>query len=360
MKNLFFKSAAFASLALVFTACENTDEPEMPVIPYSDGAYILNFGSGSNKGDFSYYDFTSQEVMNNVFALRNANDALGDGANHMCIYGSKMYVTLNGSAQIKITDLEGKLLKEIPLLDEANKPLKPRYLASHGNYVYFSAYGGSVQRIDTASLNLNAEKIQVGDFPEAMSVVGNKLFVNNSKYTDKNVTDKGNTVSVIDLVSFKKIKDIEVATNPYNQSVAAADGNVYIVSQEDWNGPHTLQRINPTTYEVTPLGEASAIANYGNILYAYYSVGTPWLKTFDLKTNKFSDKEFINVSKFSYINGMNVNPLNGDLYLCDSPDYGRVEGNVHIYNTEGKEIKKIEVGHSPAGAFFPIKNFIIK
>ncbi|MEG1585706.1 MAG: hypothetical protein RR346_02405 [Bacteroidales bacterium] len=362
MKKNFYQTVAIATLSVAFTACEKTNEPDAPVIPYNDGAYILNSGASSvaNSSSLSYYDFLSQNISNGVFKAQNDEDPLGDWANHMCIYGSKMYIALSNSGKIEVTDLNGKRLKKIELKNEQNQPLKPRYIVSHGAYVYFTSYGGTVQRIDTLNMNLDSRKIQVGDFPEALTVAGNKLFVNNSKYMSNNVNDHGNTVSVIDLTSFSKIKDIDVATNPYNQALTAADGNVYIVSQENWNGPHTLQRINPENYEVTRIGDASIIANNGNTLYTYLAIynGETWFKTYDLKTNTYSDKQFIDVSKFSFINAMNVNPANGDLYICDTPS--KVKGVVYVLNNKGEEENSFEVGYSPAGSFFPTKKFAVK
>ena len=352
-KNL-YKGIAFASMAIAFTACETTDEPQIPTngFKYSEGAFILNFGSGTNGSTISHYAFSTGTVTNELFQAQN-EEALGSNGNHMCAYGSKLYTALSESGKIEITDLNGKRLKKIELKDNASKPLSPRNLASHGQYVYFTAYGGTVQRIDTATLELDAKKVKVGDFPEALTVAGEKLFVNNSKYTDKNVTDEGNTVSVIDLNTFDVVKSIEVSTNPYNQALTAADGNVYIVSQISWNGPHDLQRINPETYEVTSLGSGSVIAAYKNRLYVYYSLwgGDTWFKTYDLTTGEYSAENFLDASKFSYIQALSVNPANGDLYISDS--VSKQKGKIVIYGTEGNEKHAFEVGYSPNGAFFP-------
>lgn len=357
MRNLAFKSLAFSIIATTFVACETNDEPVKEVIPVKNGAYILNYGKGNNKASLSYYDFDQKKVSNDVFALQNNDDELGDGANHMCIYGSKMYITLPGSSKIEILDLTGKRIRKIELKDEAQLPTSPRYIVSHGSHVYFTSYGGNVQRIDTLTLDLDKNKIQVGDFPEALTVSDNKLFVNNSKYTDKNVNDKGNTVSVIDLNNFTKIRDIEVIVNPYNQAITGKDGYVYIVSAGDWNEiKATVQRIDPKTYEVKELGLGSVIANHNDLLYVYYSVwgGESWLKTYDCTKGAYSENEFVASSTFSYINAMNVNPQNGDVYISDSPSGMR--GNVFIFDTQGTKKEQFEVGYSPAGAYFTPNN----
>ncbi|MGL4293812.1 MAG: DUF5074 domain-containing protein [Bacteroidales bacterium] len=349
MRKIFYFSLAFAT---IFTACETTDEPERTVIPYSEGAYVLNSGLDVNSSTLSYYDFTRKEVSDGVFDNQNG-EALGDKANNMCIYGSKMYIAVTGSGKIEITDLKGKRIERIMLQNESGQPLKPRYMASHGNYVYFTTYGGHVQRIETMSLELAAKKVQVGDFPEGLTVAGNKLFVCNSNFAEQNTTDEGNTLSVIDLNTFTEIKKVPVTKNPHNQILTARDGNIYFVSTPSWNEPSVLSRINPNNYETVAVGEGSTIAAHENTIYVYFSLwgGDTWFKTYDITTGKYSDKNFIDPSIFSYIPAINTNPVTGELYICDAPS--KVKGDVSIYNNEGVLVKKFEVGVSPYGTFFP-------
>lgn len=344
MRKSIFRSALFTALTITFTACESTEEPAKPLIPYSEGAFILNFGKDTNSSSLSYYDFASETASNGIFKTQN-DEIMGDQANHMCAYGSKLYIAVSNSSKVEITDLNGVRLKKIEIKDEAGIPQKPRFMASHGGYIYFSVYGGSVQRIDTLNLNLDSEKVIVGDYPEALTVAGNKLFVNNSR--------AGNTVSVIDLTSFSKIHEIEVPVNPYEQALTGSDGNVYIVTSTDWKSPK-LQRINPNTYDVTELGEASVIAEYNNTLYTYFSIwgGISWFKTYDLKTGKLSEKDYLDASEFSYINALNINPLTGDLYISDAPSDRK--GRIVVYNSEGAMKTSFDVDYAPRGAYFPI------
>lgn len=354
MKKKLYKSAILALFTIAFTACESNEEPVQPLIPYSEGAYILNFGKGSNSSSLSYYDFASGSVSNGVFKTQN-DKILGDKANHMCAYGSKLYIAVSNSGKIEVTDLNGVRLKKIELKNEEGLPLNPRYIVSHNGYIYFSAYGGSVQRIDTLNLNLDSRKVVVGDYPEAMTIAGNRLFVNNSKYKSANVNDKGNTVSVIDLTSFTKTDDIEVPSNPYDQALTGADGNVYIVTVSDWSNPK-LQRINPNTYEVTELGQASVIAEYNKTLYTYFSVynGDSWFKTYDLATGKLAENIFLDVAQFDYIQALNIDPLSGYLYISDSRN--NEKGIISVYTPQGELKTSFDVDYSPKGAFFPVLN----
>lgn len=357
MNTQVYSKIALAFMAIAFTACETTDVPQLPSdeFTYTEGAFILNSGSDTNGSTLSHYAFGTGTVTNELFQQQN-RELLGSSGNHACAYGSKLYITLSESGKIEVTDLNGKRLKKIELKDDAGRPLSPRNLASHGQYVYFTAYGGTVQRIDTTTLTLDTKKIKVGDFPEALTVANGKLFVNNSKYTDQNVTDQGNTVSVIDLSSFELIKNIEVVTNPYNQAVTAGDGNVYIVSLESWNGPHVLQRINPETYEVTPLGDATVIAAHEDRLYIYYSLWQKetWLRTYNLTTGQYDTNDFLDATQFSYIQAMNVNPANGDLYISDAISFQK--GIISVYSNEGNKKNSFEVGYYPNGTFFVTNN----
>ena len=77
--------------------------------------------------------------------------------------------------------------------------------------VYFTAYDGTVSRIDTTSmaidgkLNLIDAGAQTGyDHPEAITSANGKLYVNISGYS------KGKWLAVVDAASFTKLKECSI------------------------------------------------------------------------------------------------------------------------------------------------------
>jgi hypothetical protein len=357
MKQSFHYSITFALAALAsLTACDNSDSPQDPTdaadaFAYSQGAFVVNYGDGTNGSTLSHISLPAGDVTNELFRLANL-EAMGSGVNDAVRHGSKLYMALSESGKIEVTDLQGRRLAKVELRDDAGRPLSPRHMAAEGKWVYFSAYGGIVGRIDTASLALDSRTAAVGDYPEAMSIAQGKLFVNNSLYMGQNVNDAGNTVSVIDLASFETVREIEVAQNPYNQSVVGADGMLYIVSQENWYGPHNLQRIDPTTYDVTSLGEATVIAAAAEGLYAYYSIwgGDTWLKRVDYATGAFTSESLLDATQFDYVQTMSVDPQTDRLYIADAPTKER--GTIYGVAPTGAIVESHRVGYSPIAIIF--------
>ena len=195
---------------------------------------------GSNNAGLSCFNLNTLTMTVDTFM--NVNEkGLGDTANDMIVYGSKMYIAVYGSSIIEVTDLSGKSIKQIKSSGDA---LLPRFFTANEGKVYVSLYDGYVARLDTASLEIE-QKVKVGRNPEQLVVANNKLYVANSGGLDYNTPvgyDK--TVSVIDLASFQETKKIEVVTNPVNL-VTDSQGDVYLVSMGDYGAiPNTFQRID--------------------------------------------------------------------------------------------------------------------
>lgn len=246
------------------------DVPEKPAVALS-GAYVLNSGNqGNNNASLTYYDFTSKEVVPDLFMKAN-NRGLGDTANDILVYGSKIYIAVYGSNVIEVTDLQGKSLMQIS--SDSSDPLLPRSFTYNEGKVYVSLYDGYVARLDTASLAIEA-KVQVGRNPEQMAIAHNLLYVANSGGLDYN-TEVGydKTVSIVRLSSFTEKKKLEVVTNPVNM-VRDNQGDIYLVSMGNYGDiPNTFQRIDTEIEDVKPVEvtNATEMASVGDKLYMMYS-----------------------------------------------------------------------------------------
>ncbi|MDO5569932.1 MAG: hypothetical protein Q4F97_00515 [Bacteroidales bacterium] len=348
MKKLFYKSFILMGLTLGFVGCNEDDEPDMPEVVVADGVFVANAGNSSlSNASLSYYDIDTKQVTNNLFAAKNPGEELGSLANDMIIYGSKIYVVVSNSSKIEVLDMTGKRIKNVAVLNEDDsKPAQPRFITSYKGNVYFTAYDGYVRKMDTTSLSISS-RVEVGAYPEALTVASNKLYVNNSGY------GKGTNVSVINLDTFKEETKIEVGLNPYNMSLTASDGNVYIVTMGNYYDILSeMKKIDVKTNQVTTICNASMIANNGNTMYVYYSVwgGESWFKTYDLSTNTLSSSEFVSASQFTYVNSININPINGDVYLGDVPKSSK--GNMYIFDSKGSQLNMFEVGYYPGKCCF--------
>lgn len=360
-KHWFYLLLATTATVTSLTSCSDNNDPKQPEpTPQPTttlGAYIINTGNwGANNGSIMWYDAENQTVSKDLYQTSNQK-AIGD-VQDLCVYGSKMYAISAASAKISVLDLQGKLLKEIPLTNSAGQPISPCYATSHNGYVFFSAHDGTVSRMDTTAYNID-KTVQVGDYPEALTCANNKLYVNISGQ------GKGSTVAVVDPVSMSKIKDITIKLNPYTQAITGEDGFVYVVSNGNYAGDpkkdestwiyQTLQRINPETDEVEELCNATYIANKGDkmyILYAeYYLPDTHRCFVYDLKTKE--SKDFIDIAQVPSPGFIAVDPINEDVYIGNQP-YGELN-EIYVFDKDGNKKAILNTGLYTTGMRFQTK-----
>lgn len=326
------------------TPGEDEEEPETKPV---NGFYILNSGKmDSNNSSLAFYDLTTGEITKDVFKTANGK-GLGDTANDMLLYGAKKYIAVSSSNVIYVLDNENKILKELQP-KQNDQPEKPRHLTAAEGKVYVSLYSGYVACIDTTSLDIE-KRVQVGSYPEDLVAVGKKLYVTNSGWGEEN------TVSLIDLDSFKETKRIEVVVNP---TLIKADkaGNVYVISMGNYGDIlNTLQKIDAETDAVTKLGNATLMDTDGDKLYLVYSqygMPAPVCSTYDTTTGKEGGSFVTDDTVLSNLYSLSVNPVSGEIILGIS-DYTNT-GSMLIFNSEGKLTKTIEdtFGINPMGAYF--------
>ena len=320
------------------------------------GVYVLNTGNwGGNDASIQYFDLESLSIGGDLFAPANGS-GLGDLGQDLCLYGSKLYATVSGSSKLEVMDRNCKVIKTLHLIAaDGTTPAEPRYMTACGGCVYFTAYDGTVSRLDTASLEVTG-KVAVGDHPEALTNANGKLYVNISGY------GSGTSVAVVDVASFTKTKDITVKLNPYTQCFTGDDGYVYVVSNGNYAGdPNkpedqwvygTLQRIDPATDQVEDVCRATYAANHGNKMYVlyseYYLPETKRAFVLDLTTGE--EQDFVNLDDFSSPNAIAVNPSTGDVYIADVP-YG-ANATVRMYDAEGNLKHTFEAGYSTSKFVF--------
>lgn len=316
------------------------------------GAYVLSSGkNGSNNSSLTYYDFATKEVVPDLFMDAN-NRGLGDTANDMLIYGSKIYIAVYGSNVIEVTDLQGKSLKQIT--SNSSDPLLPRSFTYNEGKVYVSLYDGYVARLDTASLAIEA-KVQVGRNPEQMAIAHNLLYVANSGGLDYN-TEKGydKTVSIIRLSSFTEKKKLDVVTNPVNM-VRDNQGDIYLVSMGNYGDiPNTFQRIDTEAEEVKPVEvtNATEMASVGDKLYMIYSqYDANWNQTisyisYDAMNESVISTNFItDGTTIAKPYKLSADAATNYIFVTES-DYTN-NGDIYAFDPSGKLQFKFESGLNP-------------
>jgi YVTN family beta-propeller protein len=325
-----------------------------------NGLYVLNEGSmGSNKASLDYYDYATGIYRKNIYGQANPSVTLGlgDVGNDIQIYGSRLYVVVNMSNKVEILDV--KTAKKIGQVDVPNC----RYITFHQNRAYVTAYDGYVAVIDTASLVVQA-KINVGQQPEEMAIVGNKLYVANSG--GYNYPNYERTISVIDLATLKELKRIDVDINLHHLK-ADQYGDLYVTSRGDYfNIPSNLYVIDTKLDAVKKKFNiaASEICIDKDLAYIY---SVEWNNSTSANTISFSR---INVKEETIVPGsfitdgtensialpygLAVDPLSSDIYVTDAKDYVS-PGMLYCFDKNGKKKFSVTTGDIPAHLIFYTK-----
>lgn len=356
-KKWLLMGALCAMLPVVFSSCSDDDDPISEIIeePTTTGVYLLNAGKWQgNNSTLDYYDPETKSLSTKVFATQNGR-GLGDTANDMIIYGSKMYVAVNVSATIEVMDLAGNSLKTISPKDESNAPQQPRMLAAANGNVYVTLYDGHLACIDTTSMEI-VKKVKVGPNPEGVCELNGKLYVANSGGLSA-VQDS--TLSVVNASTFEVEKNIVVTINP---KIVQKDesGNLFVLSLGNYGDiKNTLQRVNVSTGELEIVETNNQLCSSvsGNKIYLYSAKQENWVVTeYDFKVYDIEKKSMQSgfITDGTVVDNtycLSVDPISGNLYIGTS-DYVST-GDMYIFSPEGKLIDQLALsGLNPMGAYF--------
>lgn len=368
---LYIYQALFCLFIPLFFACDDLEDKLDPS-PVIDGSitetgtaelYILSEGLFNlNNSSLARYSFKNSKLTKNYFKEINKR-GLGDTANDIAIYGSKLYIVVNVSSTIEVIDLyTGSSIKQIPMLTDNGSSRQPRHIAFHKDKAYICSFDGTVARIDTTSLEIE-RIVKAGRNPESLCVQNEKLYVSNSgglDYSEGLGVDR--TVSVFDIASFTEIKKIEVGPNP-GCILPGPDETVYVATHGSniADGDYHLVKINGHTDEVEHIYDEKVMnfAISGNIAYLYnynYSTETSSIKVFNLKTGETIRDNFISDgTKINTPYGININPFSGNIYITEAYSY-TITGDVLCFNQNGQLLFRLNrVGLNPNTVIFSNK-----
>ena len=366
-----YQSGKYLSLLLFFLiACDDLeDKPSL--VPGESGdvyetgtaeMYILSEGLfNQNNSSLARYSFNQQKRTSNYFSANNQR-GLGDTANDMAIYGNKIYIVVNVSSTVEVIDFTtGKSIRQIQMLRDNGSSRQPRSIAFDKDKAYVCSFDGTVARIDTTSLEIEAI-ITAGRNPDDICVQNNKLYVSNSGSLDYSGPGVDNTVSVIDITTFKETKKIEVGPNP-GKILPGLEDAVYVVTQgaDIEAGDYHLVRIDSRTDVVTNTYDEKALSftidGPSASLYTYdYQTKASAIKVFDLTTGTVIRDNFITdgtiiQTPFS----IQTNPFSGNIYITEAYNY-TIKGDVLCFNQQGQlQYRLNEIGLNPNTIVFSDK-----
>ena len=304
---------------------------------------ILNEGAFPGMSSLDLLDFRTHTYYADVFGQANPEvvQGLGNTGNDMALVGGRLWVLMNASNQVSVLEFPScKLYKTLEMES-------PRHIVVSGDYAYISSYGaavyggnptpGKVYRVNLSDFSTSS--VEVGDQPEGLSVVGNKLFVANSGGYDY-IPD--NRLTEIDLGSFTVTAQHEMPARNLNL-MEHSGGKLWISTYgesawtqdesgdwiQDMSVPMSLVSVDPAAPNKASLingVHADKMTLCGDYLYVIGN-DTEMTKGWDLCLYKVDTRSAaVTKTPFAgsalsfivYPYGLLVNPDNGDLYICDA------------------------------------------
>ena len=366
-----------AVLAVALSGCRNEDIVFIPEeVPTTqpeytdvDGFYLLCEGNiNSNKASLDWFDARTGKYNRNIFPKANPYEVkeMGDVGNDLGIYGSKLYVVVNISNKVLV--LDKRTAKKLGQIDIPNC----RFVKFYKGYAYITSYAGPVQmdpdykqkgyvaKIDTATMK-EVDRCIVGFQPDQLDIVNGKIYVANSGgYMKPNYE---NTLSVIDVATFKEERRIPIAIN-LGLCKADRHGVLWVVSRGDYyEVPSRLYAYDTRKDRIVKTFDVPVSSFWldGDLLYV---VSTQWsyitmsnevtyavidVNKMDVLTRNFITDGTEKLIKIPY--GIAVNPATKDIYVTDAKDYV-TPGRLYCFGQDGKKKWDVRTGDIPGHFVF--------
>lgn len=337
-------------------------KPELSVVK---GFYLLNEGNmGSNKSTLDYYDFSTGVYTRNIYGSANPNvpKELGDVGNDLAIYGTKLYAVINCSNKIEVMDaLTAKRIAQI------NIP-NCRYMKFNDGYAYVTSYAGPVEinpeyeqrgyvaKVDTTDFSI-VDTCLVGFQPDELEIIDDKIYVANSG--GYMVPNYENTVSVIDIATFKEEERVPIAINL--QCVSGDKyGGLWVSSRGDYyDNPSRLYCYDVRKKRIEKEFDVPVSSMWldGDSLYvvsvAWSNITMSDDETYaiiNVKTREVVTRNFITDGtdlKIKKTYGIAVNPITKDIYVTDAKNYVN-PGTLYCFGQDGVMKWSVRTGDIPA------------
>ena len=357
---------------------QNQDTGVAPTRGDIVGMYVLNEGNmGSNKASIDFLDLDENKPTvhyhRNIYSERNPNvvKELGDVGNDIKIYGSKLWIVVNVSNKVEVATADS--CKRITQINIPNC----RYLAFKDGFAYVSSYVGPVKldkdaplgmvyKVDTVDFK-KKDSVVVGYQPEELCIVENKLYVANSG--GYRMPNYDNTLSEIDLTTFKEIRKIKVGLNLHHCQVDHY-GQIWVTSRGNYNDVpsriYWLYKGHNQLYEVidsidTPVSELSIVGDslyyYGSAWNSATATNTISYGLINVRTHQTIETNLFSAPQIKAITmpyGIMVNPTERDFYLMDAKNYVS-SGSLLHFKPDGTFDWSVQTGDIPGHATFVYK-----
>lgn len=332
--------------ALLMVACTPNDPAPDPE-PTNSGRKALVLcegGWGNNDASLALLNLDDGTATIDWFAACNGR-GLGDVAQDMILYGSKVYVTVTFSNSLEVIDTATGISVRH---DMGN--LRPRYMTASDGRLYVSCYTGrQVVVFDTTNLDSPVATLPMGTFqPEGLAVSCGRLFAVSSWISGENQNyGYDSCVYVFDLATNTLVDRVTVGLNPQT-AVALDEGKVVV----NYNGNYDSEAagcviIDANTLTVTQLDRsATGMTAVGNHLYGYSRSGYGASSTaaYWCYYGQSVGELPINLNN-PY--GINYDAVTGNLLVCSDGNYNSAGDVMCFKPDDGTRLWKCEAGMLP-------------
>ena len=330
-------------LLLLFVSCKKkkVSENDVNTNVLSNGMMVLCQGLfQQNNSTISWVDLATGSSDDLFFTSRTGR-LLGDTGNDLQRYGNKLYVLVNVSSTLEVLDANtGNPIKQISMQFNG-KAKQPRNIVFQEGKAYISCFDGYVDVLDTSTLQIQ-KRIKVGDNPEHMLVLKDRLYVSNSGGLNASLDS---TLSVIDCNSNLEISKIVVGKNP-GKIVAQNDSILYVHVRGNYSSiPSELKKLNigvSNTQETIPI-KILGMEKMENQLLIYTS---ETVLLYDMQKNVITNVSFISLKDIMTLYRIQYVEAIKQLFVFDANAYTN-SGYIHRFSNSGTFLQKIHVGLNP-------------
>ncbi len=361
MKKLFKLLPFFLAAVALFSACSDDDDSDdLYPSELTEGAYIVNYGGYAKAtSSITKYDFEEDVITEFYYQIQNSYATINSAPQFAYEYDDRIYLMNNEPDNVVVVD--PLFVAQDTITDRV---VKPRSCVGYGDYLYISCWGGSVWSDPSISylLKYNTVTAAVEDsipFPggaEGLQISNGKLYA---------AMNYMKAIAVMDL-STEAINYID-APAVSTSLIKNDDGDLYValISSYTYSATQTgLGFIDTSSDELTVYDLDNVSTAYASILslskdeskvyVAAASYDAEWnlvggIQVFDVASGAFETEPLL--SDVTGINGVSVNPENGDIYVFVS-NGSTTKGSMQIFDADGTYEDTKTVGAAPAMALF--------
>ncbi|MBS1650963.1 MAG: hypothetical protein JSU07_03040 [Bacteroidetes bacterium] len=294
--------------------------------------YIVNEGNyGSGNSSVSLFDTGTGIVISDYFKSQN-NLPIGDVAQSICYFNNLYYIVVNNSNKIIICNSSFKKIAQI------NGFTSPRYILPLSNQkaLVSDLYANAISVVDLSS-NIKVGAISCNGWSEKMAILYNSVYVTNMY---KNYTYVINAQS-------NQITD-SIYTGYYCGSLVIDKYNkLWVLGSGDSTKSTTskLTRINTTTNQIEqvynlPKNFARDLCINGTNDTLYFLNSGIW--QMPVLNSSLPSSPIVQQNNKNFY-AININPLNGNIYVSDAIDYVQ-NSNIYIYSSNGLLLNNFKAG----------------